>query len=626
MSEKLDIPLCSARGDTFAAECVPLDAGTSPLRIADCRLGVGRIRKSEIRNPESEIRLHPPVEPLRIALVGLDGDTAGGVRATLEGVPCELWACGLLDEAIQQAQAGRFDLVMGDIDALGIGGGDFTRRVKSATPGAMVIVVSGDGSAAGTLAAMRAGATDYLAKPVSHAEVRLRVRSALAGRRLRLATRRHALQLAFVEQVSRGASSSLDVRQVLRSAAADLQPLADFDLAAAVLCNKAGDAVAMLPLTPGAHALWPEQAATPLEQSVLNGGFAGGAPLVVADLARGDLPHDLRPLREAGFQCCLVVPLLSRARVTGALVLASRRARAFATADLDLFRHVGQHLASAVANALLHEELKEELFHSAKLASVGQLAAGVAHQINNPLSAISGRTQMLLGGAPPDEGFLKEQLGKIRADCARIAETVHDLLGFARKQRSVKQAVDVHAVLDGTIDMEAHEALKHKVAVERRYGTGIPLLVASESHLRQLFANLMTNAFDAMAGGGTLTITTSARRGTHSVSNVSPPERGLPLGAEVTLADTGAGIRSEDLAHIFEPFFTTKPPGQGTGLGLAVAKRIVELHGGTLDVGTTVGVGTTFTVWLPALSDDRGQRTDDSATSSLSSAVCHLSS
>jgi PAS domain S-box-containing protein len=237
------------------------------------------------------------------------------------------------------------------------------------------------------------------------------------------------------------------------------------------------------------------------------------------------------------------------------------------------------------------KKLQEELFHSEKLASIGQLAAGVAHQINNPLGAISGRAQMLLRlPGPLDEPFLKEQLGKIQADCARITETVSDLLGFARKTETVKQYTDVNTVLEETLEMVKHEMIAHKARIERAYSENLPPIVASSNHLRQLFANIMTNAFDAMRGGGTLNVLTTFRPATaeHNEQVV-----------EVAFADTGVGIPQEELSRIFEPFYTTKPPGEGTGLGLAVAKRIVDFHNGRIDVESTVGVGTTFTIQFP---------------------------
>ncbi|HUT31984.1 MAG TPA: ATP-binding protein [Planctomycetota bacterium] len=671
--------------------------------------------------------------PPRAGLAGLDGAEAEGVRAALAEEGCTLEACADAEALVARLREGSFDLALVDVDALGLAPGELTRRIKCAAPRVTVLVFSRDGSAAAPVEALRAGAYDYFQKPVRSDELRARLRHALAGRRLGLTVRQRALQLAFVSELSQAFGASLDLRQVLHTAAGALRALADFDLALAVVRNASETTAVVHPLTPEAAALCPAQAEVALDQSALGQTFDGSRPRIVADLEREALTPDLAALRAAGLRALLLLPLTLRGQVIGVVALASRRPDGFAGSDLDLLQHVGDHLSSAVVNARLYEELKalstqledtvrertrealevkryleslleaagdaiitvdlerritswnhgasqslgyardevrgadicllasgegarnqlaeviqaalngqvssnvetewlrkdrkeasvsltvspipgtapplagvlviarditerkrlqEELFHSEKLASIGQLAAGVAHQINNPLGAISGRAQMLLRlSGPPHEDFLREQLGKIRADSARIAETINELLGLARKTETVKQYTDLNTVLDETLEMVRHGLSAPGVRIERRRGERLPPVLASANHLRQLFANLMTNALDAMPAGGTLTI----------ASRLLPPtpERADEKLVEVAIADTGTGIPAEDLPRIFEPFFTTKPPGQGTGLGLAVARRIVEFHHGRMDVASTPGAGTTFTVQFP---------------------------
>lgn len=640
--------------------------------------------------------------------------------------------CDGADDLVVRVRGGAFDLVLADVDALGLGPGEFTARVKREAPQAVVVVISQDGTAAAVVEALRAGACDYLRKPLRAADLRERLRQALARRRLGLSVRQRTLRLAYVNELSGSFSASLDLHEVLRAAAGALRTLADFDLAAAVLREPAGDASRVYPLTPGADALWPSPVRVPLAESALCESFHGNQPRLVADLRRETLPRDLATLGRDGFCSLLLLPLVSKQAAVGAVALASRNPGAFDASDLDLLQHVSDHLASAVVNARLYSELKtlsarledtvrertreanevrqrleslletagdaiitvdleyrirswnhgaeqilgharvdtlgknicslasgeaarsqlarvlalavegetstsvettwvrrdrkeatlsltaspivgggeqlvgvlviarditeqqrlqEELFHSEKLASIGQLAAGVAHQINNPLGAISGRAQMLLRlSGPPDADFLREQLGKIRADCARITETVNDLLGFARKTDTVKQRAHLGILVDETLEMVRHGLSAQKVRIERCYADHLPPILASANHLRQLFANLITNALDAMPDGGTLTITTRLLP--------AAGERPEPA-VEVAFADTGTGIAPEDMARIFEPFFTTKPAGQGTGLGLAVAKRIVDFHNGRIDVESKLGLGTTFTVQFP---------------------------
>jgi len=299
--------------------------------------------------------------------------------------------------------------------------------------------------------------------------------------------------------------------------------------------------------------------------------------------ARDQMAQALRLAREGQRSSTIETPWLRK-----------DRKEAIVSVTVSPIRTAGDEVAGILTIArdiTERTKLQEELFHSGKLASIGQLAAGVAHQINNPLGAISGRTQMLLRRGPEaDPEFLNTQLEKIHADCVRITETVNGLLGFARKTETARQYTDVNTVLEATLDLVEHEIVAHKVRVERDFRENLPPIVASENHLRQLFANLMTNACDAMAPGDTLCVSSRFR----------PPtdERDGPV-VEVAIADTGSGMAAEELSRIFEPFYTTKPPGEGTGLGLAVAKRIVDFHNGLIDVQSVLGEGTTFVIQFP---------------------------
>jgi two-component system NtrC family sensor kinase len=682
--------------------------------------------------PEAEGSFGAGAERQSAALLGLGAELEDQIRSILKEEGCEAVTPTDAVDLLDRAQESSLDLVLVDIDAVGAAPGELTRRIKSVAPQTMVMPLSSGSSPTAPIEAMRAGAYDYFQKPVAPEELRHRLHRALENKRLGQTIKRRTLQLAFVNEISNAISASLDLRQVLQTAAAAVRALIDFDLAAAMLRSASEDAATIHPLTPDAEALWAAEDPVPLGGSALTQILESNRPRVFADLEQEGAPEGLRKLREESFRSLIVLPLISKGRTIGAFVLASRRPGAFTTSHVEVLQHVGGHLASAVDNAQLYEQLKllssqleetvqersrevfemkrylenlvetagdailtidlgcrieswnnsaqkilgyakeevrgqeiymlasgesakdqlstiakraiegeiasnvetswvrkdrkevtvsltvspvadssgrivgvltiarditerkklqEELFHSEKLASVGQLAAGVAHQINNPLGAISGRAQMLLRLAGPlDEEFLKEQLGKVRADCARITETVNDLLGFARKTETVKQYTDVNTVLDETLEMVKQESIARKVRIDRRYSDNLPPVVASANHLRQLFANLMTNSFDAMRGGGSLAITSTFRPATDE-----RPEQMV----EVVFSDTGVGIPQEDLARIFEPFYTTKPAGEGTGLGLAVAKRIVDFHNGRIDVESTVGAGAVFTIQFP---------------------------
>jgi len=674
--------------------------------------------------------LPPEGERQRAALVGVSEELEAQLRAILGEEGCDVVVPADIAELIERARENTLDLALIDIDTIRAQPGALTRELKSVAPQTMVMPISGQTSAGAPIEAMRAGAYDFFQKPVALEELRHRLHRALENKRLGQQIKRRTLQLAFVNEISNAISASLDLRQVLQTAAAAVRALMDFDLAAATLRSSSDSNATLYPLTPDAEAVWGEQPTK--TQADLAEATQTVEPRLVRDLEAEGPVRSLEKLPLHGYRSLILLPLISKGRSIGTFLLASRQPGAFTPSHLQVLQHVGGHLASAVENAQLYEQLKvlssqleetvrersreifevkqylenlvetagdailtvdlrgqitswnrsaadilgyakdevrgrslltlasgegardqlasildaardgkttsnvetawlrkdrkeatvsltvspisdssgqmvgivtiarditerkklqEELFHSEKLASIGQLAAGVAHQINNPLGAISGRAQMLLRlPGPLDEPFLKEQLGKIQADCARITETVSDLLGFARKTETVKQYTDVNTVLEETLEMVKHEMIAHKARIDRAYAENLPPIVASSNHLRQLFANIMTNAFDAMHGGGTLTIATTFR----------PPsgDRKEQV-VEVAFADTGVGIPAEELQRIFEPFYTTKPPGEGTGLGLAVAKRIVDFHNGRIDVDSAVGVGTTFTIQFP---------------------------
>jgi two-component system NtrC family sensor kinase len=246
---------------------------------------------------------------------------------------------------------------------------------------------------------------------------------------------------------------------------------------------------------------------------------------------------------------------------------------------------------SNLAVALNHmlRELKahqERLVHSEKMAAVGTLTSGIAHELNNPLNNISLNTEALIEdfASLPDEAKLR-MLDQIATQVERATATVHQLLDFTRKSQSGASRVAVRWLLESALKLVANELSLAGVEARLEVAEDVPPIVGDVRSLQQVFLNLFLNAIQAMAGGGTLTIT--ARLG---------EDRWV----KVTVRDTGIGIAAANLAKVFDPFFTTKEPGEGTGLGLAVSYAIIEKHGGTISVDSVVGEGTTFTVALPA--------------------------
>lgn len=246
------------------------------------------------------------------------------------------------------------------------------------------------------------------------------------------------------------------------------------------------------------------------------------------------------------------------------------------------------------------ERQQEQLLRWDRLATVGELAAGLAHELRNPLAGISGALHVLGGQFQPDDER-QALLADLQAQIARMNRTLTDLLQHARPEKPQRVAVEINGLLEQSLKFLP----RGDIEVIRRLDGSLPPVSVDPNLLHQALLNILVNARQAMPTGGRLTIETRMLAG-----------NGRPV--QIRIADTGVGIPADHLSRIFQPFFTTK--AQGTGLGLAIAARVVEEHGGRITVESAVGKGTAFTIALPsgppsALPADRGGRGKDVAQS-----------
>jgi two-component system, NtrC family, sensor kinase len=237
-------------------------------------------------------------------------------------------------------------------------------------------------------------------------------------------------------------------------------------------------------------------------------------------------------------------------------------------------------------------QLEEQLQISEKMASIGLLAAGVAHEVNTPLTGISSFTQMLLENAPPDDPST-QVLEKIERQTFRAAKIVNGLLNLARPAQVDSGPCDINAVVNDVLSLLEHQFRTGSIQVRKELAAVPPVVQGIEHKLQQVFLNLFLNARDAMPKGGWLTIVT----------------RGDRDGAVVEIADTGSGIPVEQLSRIYDPFFTTKEIGKGTGLGLSITYGIVQEHGGSITCDSQIGQGTRFSIRLPLAVAAKRERT-----------------
>ncbi len=234
-------------------------------------------------------------------------------------------------------------------------------------------------------------------------------------------------------------------------------------------------------------------------------------------------------------------------------------------------------------------EAENRLVHSEKQASVGRLAAGVAHEINNPLTGILTFTRILQRSK--DLGDKNQShLQKIAESTVRVRKIVKGLLDFSRQTELDKEPTDVNRFIRSIISAMENQALVKSVSITFNPGENLPMLTLDRSQFQSVLINLIINAFDAMERGGTIIISTGI-----SLFASDTDQKGV----EISVADSGCGIQHEDLDKLFDPFFTTKEVGKGTGLGLSVSYGIVQRHGGTIRVQSEIDRGTTFTIWIP---------------------------
>ncbi len=230
--------------------------------------------------------------------------------------------------------------------------------------------------------------------------------------------------------------------------------------------------------------------------------------------------------------------------------------------------------------------LDEKLLQSQKMASIGELSAGIAHEINNPLAIIGQEVEWMrhllrsAPGIPPD---IEDGMREISQQVERCKEIIQKLLSFARKMEPVLQGIDINKLIEDMAKLVEIEAKLNNIKIVRDYRKNLPLVHTDPPLMRQVVLNLLNNAVQAVEKDGTITISTSMKEDC----------------VEIVVSDTGCGIEECNLGKIFDPFYTTKPPGRGTGLGLAICHGIIERLGGHVSAAGAPGKGASFTVVLP---------------------------
>ncbi|MGF7184855.1 signal transduction histidine kinase [Desulfitispora alkaliphila] len=301
-------------------------------------------------------------------------------------------------------------------------------------------------------------------------------------------------------------------------------------------------------------------------------------------------------LAQLGIRALIVVPLVTKEKVIGVLTICSGHEEGFTKLDLVFGEQLADQLAVCIENAQLYDELKKKLAieaqvrQSAKLAAIGEMAAGIAHELNSPLTAILGDAQLLKRKAKSENNIEFKLATDIVNSGIRCKKIIEGLLTFSRQDQQPFTMVHMNIIVDRALNLIRYQVDSNNVRLLVELDKELPRIEGSSQQLEQVLINLILNAKDAVSHrqGGEIRLRTGMK---HHAS----------MGKCVTtsVTDNGIGISEELLTDIFNPFYTTKPPGQGTGLGLSVTMGIIEAHGGKIHVESKEGEGSTFIVYIP---------------------------
>ncbi|MHB9023878.1 MAG: sensor histidine kinase [Armatimonadota bacterium] len=244
--------------------------------------------------------------------------------------------------------------------------------------------------------------------------------------------------------------------------------------------------------------------------------------------------------------------------------------------------------------------MSQQLLQTAKLATMGELVASIAHELNNPLAIIRLRIESLCMHLAEDDPQHKAMCIIVN-ETERMGTLVAQLLQFGRRSQPQVTTVDLCKEIDATLELIHYHFRNHNIAVERHYASEAPMILADRQQMQQVFLNLFNNASDAMPRGGILGIhVRELTSGPPAITvDAQPDQKIAQSGIEILVQDTGTGIEPDNMPKVLEAFFTTKPPGKGTGLGLSICRRTVEDFGGQMTLSSEIGKGTTVRILFP---------------------------
>jgi len=424
-------------------------------------------------------------------------------------------------------------------------------------------------------------------------------------------------ELQALNEIGQAITSTLDLKKTLKLITNETIRLMDVAAASVALRDDACQEV-WFAAASGEGSEYTNKLRIPLGQGLAGWVAQNGEAVIVSDVST-DERFFAEVDKGSGFttRSILCVPLQTKGRTIGAIEVMNKQCGAFNKEDQALLQSLAISAATAIENAQLYEEqaqtikrlaqTQSQLVQSGKLAAMGELAAGVAHEINNPLTTIIALTSLLTDGAGSSESERYEDLQMIHKESRRARDIVRSLLDFARADTPKRQTVDLNQLIEEAIVLVYTQNISQKITLNKSLVT-LPSLSLDANQIKQVIVNLLNNAIHAMLNikdrATILTVKTEWADPSITASNSLEREAGPGSFSPenfvlCTISDTGHGIQPEHIDKIFDPFFTTKEVGQGTGLGLSISYGLVKQHGGDITVTSTPALGTSFALKLP---------------------------
>ncbi|MEJ2657800.1 MAG: ATP-binding protein [Desulfobacterales bacterium] len=411
------------------------------------------------------------------------------------------------------------------------------------------------------------------------------------------------IRLATLNAISKIIRSSLNLDEMLNSTIDKILDVPELDSVGIYLLNDGGK-ILNLAAHRGFSANFTNNSFMRSREpgnGLLGQTLLDGEPKVIENTQQSTGP-DADLLIVEGFQSIAYIPLDTKGTSIGIMCVSSLNPCMFSSELVEFLTVIANYIAVAIDNSNMVKNIKkayqdlrevqEQIVWTEKLASLGKLAATIAHEINNPLAGVLNYIRLIIKQLSRNH-FSYEKLDDIsrylkimESETARCGEIVKDLLAFARRTKITMESNSIEDIINKTLNLISHELEMKALRLIKNIAPNLPKVKCDFKQIQQVLLNLMYNASEAMPNGGTLTITANRANG---------PKTFL----EVAVSDTGCGISEKDMDNIFEPFFTTKEEGKGVGLGLSVVYGIIAKHNGTISVESELGKGSTFKIRLP---------------------------